>query len=476
MATTPTSQRRPTPMENNDYHLSGGFELLGDFTLCPQSDLQQYFGEWLIEESSFFQHLTVLQTMNLTAHFQQAAETKQPRAQEGRKRFNVVRGNIALIEMEGPMTKRRQSLGPTGTAEIRRQMRLANADPDISGIFLKIDSPGGTMAGTADLADDVHAIAQNKPVMTFFEDMGASAAFFVGSQATKVRANESAVIGSIGTMLVVVDLSEMAEKEGIKVHVVKTGDFKAIGVPGAKITEPQLQHLQERVNQGNDIFLRAVERGRVDMSMAQVRAVADGKVHLAAQAAELGLIDGVATLDAALDELVSLSSSRKAVSMSETTAAPQAATISELRVAFPQASDSFLLSQIEKGATLDDAMKAFVVVQQAALDAAEAKAAEAQAAQQAAEAKAAEAEKKVAMPGNQLAEETAEEGQESWSDDPVKFWHDRAQELMANGTPRDEAYVRVDASYPGLREAMLAARKPQPGLETAQEGVYSGIL
>jgi len=486
-----------------DYQISAGFEVLGDFTLCPSVDLQQYFGDWLIDEASFFSHLHALQNMDLTAHFRMAqVQDRQPQEKAQEKRFPVVRGNLAMIDITGPMTKRTQSMGPLGTTEIRRQMRLANQDPDIAGIFLKIDSPGGTMAGTPDLANDVNTVAQNKPVLTYFEDMGASAAYFVGSQATKVRANENAVIGSIGTMLVVVDLSEMAEKQGIKVHVIKTGDFKAIGVPGANITEPQLEHLQSRVNQGNEIFLRAIARGREGLGMGRVRELADGKVHLAAQAAELGLIDGVSSIDAALDELVSLTSTRKAVSMSETTAAPQAATIEELEQALPGASADFVLSQVKSGATLQTAMSAFLKVQRAELEqqqkataAAEERAKTSKAAADAAEAKAL-----LGLPGNNPDETAtdAEAESASWSADPQGFWKDEVatnfqnildemiSQRVSNGMDphvarldciqdaKLKAVTKADQDHPGLREAKLAATRPQPQLEVDPRAMTQG--
>ena len=436
-------------------------EIHADLTPIQGPTLDQYFGPWLILEDVFMQQVQAIQSMDLTAHIKQASEVAAVNQRHGDdKEFDVVRGNIALINIEGTMTKRGSSFGSSGTIFTRRQVRLANSDPDIAGLFLRIDSPGGTMGGTKDLADDIHAVTKNKPVMTFFEDTGASAAFYVGSQATVKKANASAIIGSIGTFLVVVDMSEMAAKEGIKVHVVNTGEFKGVGIPGTEITESHLAYLQERVMQGNELFLLDVSRG-TNLNLTQVRQLADGRVHLAADATKLGLIDGVATMDEALDELVSLSSSRRTVSMSETIA-PTVATLSELKVAFPEASAEFLVEQLGAEATIEKAMQAFNTHLQAQLTAANeavttANAETAQAKQEV------EAALKV-MPGN-AADSDAIAGETVVHENAEAKWKHLIEEAMdpkQGGKDRRAAVIKVDLENPGLRDQYLKEWKPKP--------------
>ncbi|MHB8862043.1 MAG: S49 family peptidase [Pirellulaceae bacterium] len=137
----------------------------------------------------------------------------------------------------------------------------------------------------------------------FLDDLTASAAYWVASQATKVYANnKTALIGSIGTFAVLIDQSKRAEQLGVKVHVIKAGDFKGTGTPGTAITDKQLAHMQHIVDAANAEFLRGVATGRKMGSLA-ISAVADGRVHVAAEAKRLGLIDDVKPFDDVVRDL-----------------------------------------------------------------------------------------------------------------------------------------------------------------------------
>ena len=85
------------------------------------------------------------------------------------------------------------------------------------------------MPGTFEVASDVIAARAVKPVHTFIEDIGASAAFWILSGSSFISANEMAHVGSIGTFAVLHDMSELANKEGIKVIVIAAGEMKAAG-------------------------------------------------------------------------------------------------------------------------------------------------------------------------------------------------------------------------------------------------------
>jgi len=94
--------------------------------------------------------------------------------------------------------------------------------------------------------------------------------------------------------------------------VISTGEFKGAGAPGSKITDKQLAHFHSVVTASNELFLKDVARGR-KIDLSRVRKLGDGRVHLAESAARLGLIDSVSTMDAALDELVSMTKTKSPV-------------------------------------------------------------------------------------------------------------------------------------------------------------------
>jgi signal peptide peptidase SppA len=268
--------------------------------------LSQYFGPWAIEETQGHALAKMARELNLSVHLESGGRpraTSADRDPRGKRIKGDGDGAIAVIELCGPLMKQASSLtGGSSTIDVRREIRDAKADPRVSGICLVIDSPGGTVAGTQELADDVAAAAKIKPLYAQVEDLCASAAYWIASQAARIYANRSALLGAIGTYSVVCDESGAAKKDGVKVHVVRAGDFKGVGTPGTEITDEHLQYMQETVDGLNRQFLRAVASGRA-LSMLWVRGVADGKAHIADRALELKLIDGIQSRDKTIQAL-----------------------------------------------------------------------------------------------------------------------------------------------------------------------------
>ncbi len=172
-------------------------------------------GTWAIEENAARRALQVLEKIDLAAHGQNAAAVT---VAENRVEYAVTEAGTAVIALEGPLTKRPHSLqevfGGLRTVLAARAIRQATQDPNVRSILLAIDSPGGTTAGTADLAGEVRRAAQRKPTWAYASDDCCSAAYWVASQASQIWANETALVGSIGTLLIVEDTSRRAEGQG----------------------------------------------------------------------------------------------------------------------------------------------------------------------------------------------------------------------------------------------------------------------
>lgn len=221
---------------------------------------------------------------------------------------------VRVIPVDGPLMKGWSKFGGTSTVAVRGALRRAAGDDRVRAIVLRIDSPGGHVAGTDDLARDVaRVVAGGKRVIAYVEDMAASAAYWVASQASEIVANPSALIGSIGAFVVLEDSSKAAEIAGVKVHVIQTGEFKAIGVPGAPITDEQVAAVRTEIDALAELFFGAVASGRKSkMTRKQVDAVADGRVWIAAEAKGLGLIDRIGAFDDVLTKLIGKGSRAKA--------------------------------------------------------------------------------------------------------------------------------------------------------------------
>ncbi len=202
----------------------------------------------------------------------------------------------AHIDIRGPMMRHRSAfldffgIEHTSTVDVRRTVEAAAANPDVRAIVLHVDSPGGAVSGTVELADAVAAAAKVKPVKAVAEGAVASAAYWVASQAHRLDVERSTAVGSLGAFARVADTSALAKRAGVKVHVLRSGPHKGAGTFGEEITDEQLSAMQANVDQLAGMFLDAVERSRGD-DIENLEAIFDGRVFFGEEAVSLGLAD-----------------------------------------------------------------------------------------------------------------------------------------------------------------------------------------
>ena len=255
---------------------------------------QNHIGPWMIYPG--WLSAAVAAVKSGTWQPQAQADTE---ADTGAGKYVVVDG-LGLLRIEGAMMKGYSKFGGASTVAARQAVRAMAADESIRSIVLSIESPGGTVAGTQELADDVSAANKKKPVYAYIEDLGASAAYWIAASSRRVFANSLAMVGSIGTLAVIEDTSKAAELAGVKVHVISTGEFKGAFTDGTPVTESQLANVQGIVDDINTHFLAAVAEGR-GMKMSDVKAAATGQLYMAKDAKKLGLIDSVESFDSAME-------------------------------------------------------------------------------------------------------------------------------------------------------------------------------
>lgn len=274
-----------------------------DETLIPVFNrLSDFYGVWCIEPRAGQGLYQALRSIDLAAHIRSSLAA--PQRVETSLQLLPGRGKsqIGLVPVLGTMMKGQSSMGGTSTIAARRAIRQAAADPNVSGILLAFDSPGGTSAGTADLAADVKAASRKKPVYAQIEDTAASAAYWVASQADRVFANApTALVGNIGTYIVMEDTSAANEKNGVKEIAFASGPLKVFG-GGLGITDAQHEHMQGVVNAIQAEFTAAVKSGR-GLSESRLEKVLSGAIYPAAEALKLGLVDGIQRMDATLEQL-----------------------------------------------------------------------------------------------------------------------------------------------------------------------------
>lgn len=260
---------------------------------------------WCIEPASGLSQWHQLQRETVSVHVaafataQAAQSAKESEKRSASKPYRMA-GSKAILSLTGTLTKAPTSFsGGSSTVYFRRLVSQAARDTDVSEIVIVFDTPGGSAAGTADAAEAVRLAALLKPVTGFIEDMCCSAGIWIASQCTRIVANRTAMVGSIGTLLVVYDYSRAAAMQGVEPLVFSTSGLKGAGVPGTVITEEQKAHFQRIVDDLNSHFLAAVQSGR-GLTDEQMSAASTADVWIGEAAVTMGLVDEIASLDSVL--------------------------------------------------------------------------------------------------------------------------------------------------------------------------------
>ena len=216
---------------------------------------------WLITLEAYRE----LCTVNFQSPAQGNTVDEKPQPYEQQNGLVTVRIHGTMLRQVSPRQKaiaaicgvRLCSMEETSSALLQ-----AAADPAVHTILLDIDSPGGTVNGTPELAQLVRTIAKDKHVYAFTAGQCCSAAYWVASQADVIYAAPSATVGSIGVILPVVDSSALYDRCGLKMEVFSAGKYKSTGMDGTSLTEEQRDRLTQQVNDTWARFKQAVTRRR----------------------------------------------------------------------------------------------------------------------------------------------------------------------------------------------------------------------
>ena len=211
---------------------------------------------------------------------------------------------IAVIPVHGSLVKRSLGIeaasGLTSYGEIANMLDAAMADPQVRGILLDIDSPGGEASGSFELARRVREVAAQKPVWAVANDAAYSAAYAIAASAQRLFVTETGGVGSIGVIALHVDQSVKDAKEGYHFTAITAGAHKNDYSPHEPLSDAAKTELQGEVDRLYSIFTEHVAAMR-GLDLAAVRTTEAG-LYFGTNAVAQGLADGVQTLDATLSQ------------------------------------------------------------------------------------------------------------------------------------------------------------------------------
>lgn len=225
----------------------------------------------------------------------------------GRERSRLARppfskNRVAVIELTGVMTSSHDVGNRAVSArKVIKQLQKYRDDDSVKAVVLRLDTPGGTVVA----AQEIHAelvrlrTGPGKKIVVSMGDLAASGGYYVACAADRVFASPGTLTGSIGVIMQFPDYQGLFGKIGLGTNTIKSGEFKDVGNGARAMTDRDRKLLQSLVDDVYAQFVEAVAAGR-RMSPEQVRPLADGRVFSGRQAKQLGLVDELGDLDAAI--------------------------------------------------------------------------------------------------------------------------------------------------------------------------------
>ncbi len=225
--------------------------------------------------------------------------------EEHNRRHAIGRTGVEVIPVSGILVSRAAHLQMcevmTSYEELRRQLRTAVADPMVERIVLDIDSPGGAAVGAFELAADIRAMAQQKPITGLVNFSAYSGGYLLAAACSEIVVSQTSGIGSIGVIAKHLDRSKMLENAGVKVTTVFAGDHKNDLSPHEPLTDQSMQVLLEIVQESYQMFVGAVAEYRglsVEKVIATQAGLFSGQAGISA-----GLADRLQSPQDAVDHL-----------------------------------------------------------------------------------------------------------------------------------------------------------------------------
>lgn len=199
---------------------------------------------------------------------------------------------IGIVEVKGVIADSEDTV---------EQLHLFRDDRKIKAVVLRIDSPGGVVAPTQEIYEEVGKLAAKKKVVVSMGSVAASGGYYIAAPANMIFANPGTVTGSIGVLMQLSNIEGLLSKVGMKSHVLKSGKYKDAGSPVRELSKEDREVLQSVVDSMQGQFINAVAKGR-KLPQDQVLRVADGRILSGEQALGWKLVDRLGNLQDAIAE------------------------------------------------------------------------------------------------------------------------------------------------------------------------------
>jgi protease-4 len=175
-------------------------------------------------------------------------------------------------------------------SEVLEAINKATRNNNIKGVLLTVDSPGGAVAPSVEIAYAIKRLQEKKPVVAYAQGIMASGSYYASIWASKIVANPGSMIGSIGVIMEGANINGLMQKVGIQSQVVKAGRYKQVGTTQRAWKNYEIKELNKVIQGTYDMFTKDVAQAR-GLKFAKRDTFANAHIFTAQQAKEVGLVD-----------------------------------------------------------------------------------------------------------------------------------------------------------------------------------------
>ncbi|WP_415405974.1 signal peptide peptidase SppA [Sulfurovum sp. CS9] len=204
-------------------------------------------------------------------------------------------------------------LGPIMSADlVIKEIEKAQKDPKIKGVLLNVNSPGGAVPPSIEIAYAIKELKKHKPVIAYASGIMASGSYYASIYANKIIANPGSIVGSIGVIMQSVNAEELMKTIGVKPQTVKQGTYKEAGTPTREWTAEERAELETLTKDTYDLFVKDVATAR-GLDINASKSYADAHIFSSQRAKSVGLIDEVGVKSQAKTQVAELAKVEKPV-------------------------------------------------------------------------------------------------------------------------------------------------------------------
>ena len=206
----------------------------------------------------------------------------------------IVTNGIAIVPIKGIISPEDSNDflrgSGMGSDTIINNLKKAKDNDGVKVVILEINSPGGTVVASREVAKYVKYLSESKPVVAWIREIGASGAYWIASGADVIIADEMSITGSVGVISSYLEFSDLLDKYGVKYERLVAGELKDTGSPYKDLNDVERRLMQDKLRKVQELFVKEVSENR-KLNSQQINEIKSGFFYLGKEAKDLGLVD-----------------------------------------------------------------------------------------------------------------------------------------------------------------------------------------